>query len=226
MALLLALLVAPAAWAGGIDAELATRVAEAVRARAGIAPDAKIEVTGVRPSSAAAWKKAKRLVAVELPPGERGVGKVTVSVTVSDKAGHEEDLWVTVRVDVALPVVVAARDIARGVSVAPRDVRVETRTGVVGEAFGDPGEVIGRETRRAVRQGEVFDPRMVTLPVAIQRGDIVDAVVAGPAFQVRSRAEARESGAVGDVIRVQLLGGSKKVLRARVVSAQLVEVTE
>lgn len=221
------LLALPAlAWAGGIDAELQSRLAEAVRARAGVAPGAQVIVKGVKASNAAALKKARSVVSVELPPGEKGLGKVTASVTVSDKSGHEEDLWVTARVEVALPVVVAARDVARGVTVAPADVKLETRSGLRGEAFVDVAEVIGRQTRRPLRKGDVLDPRSVTLPIAIERGDIVDAVVSGAAFVVRSRAEARESGAVGDVIRVQLLGGAKKIVRGRVVSAQLVEVVE
>lgn len=221
------LLVAPGpARAGGIQQELESRLAEAVRERAGISPAADIRVRDVRPSNKRALRDAARLVAVELPPGERGAGKVTASVTVADKKGKEEDLWVTARVEVAVPVVVATRDIARGASIMARDVRVEPRSDLRGEAFGDPGEVVGREARRAIREGEILDSRVVTLPISIKRGDLVDAVIMGAAFQVRSRAEAKESGAVGDVIRVQLIGGSRKVLRGRVVSSETIEVTE
>lgn len=219
--LFLALLSWGSAQAASIDRELESRLVEAVRERVGAG---EVRVRDVRPSNRKALAAAARVVSVTLPPGEKGTGKVTASVTVASKGGKEQDLWVTARVEIAVPVVVAAREIARGAAVGGGDVRVETRTDVR-EGFGDVGEVIGREARRAIREGEVLDPRLLTLPIVIKRGDVVSAVVMGAAFQVRSRAEARESGAVGDVIRVQLTG-SKKVLRGRVVSAEMVEVTQ
>lgn len=216
----------PAYGANKVADALEAKLVEAVKARLGLAAETVVRVTNVKPSDRKALAGATSIISVDLPPGERGSGRVTARVTVATKRGEESDLWVMAEVAIELPVVVAARAIRRGAQITPGDVKVERRTDLRVQAFTDPGEVVGREAKQAIREGEVLDDRLVTLPVVIRRGDLVDAIVTGKAFRVRTRAEARESGAVGDVIRVQLTGKERKVVRGRVVSAKEVEVTE
>src|SRR5690606_18529187 len=92
-----------------------------------------------------------------------------------------------VRAQVSAPVVVAAAELESGRTLEAVDVKLERRA-LGGDTLADPGEVVGKTLRRAVRSGEPIERRWLHEPILVRRGDAVTIVAR------RSGVEAQVAG--------------------------------
>lgn len=128
-----------------------------------------------------------------------------------------------VRAELSAEVVIASTRIAANRPIAPGDVEVARRALNAAEAAAsDPEAVIGLASRRALRAGQVVDPRTLNQPVLVQRGAAVSIVARNGPVQVSTRGEALAAGREGDLIEVRNTA-SGKVIRARVTDSNEVE---
>jgi len=157
------------------------------------------------------------------PAGASRQGRTTVGV----RCSHPKPWTLYVSAHIALqgPVVVAVRDLSRGVAIGRRDIElvVQDTSHLLRGHFDDLKQVIGRSLKRRLRRGQVVTPSLLKVQKTIQRGQKVTILAGGGAIQVRMRGKALGHGNPGELIQVQNLA-SKKRIEARVVSAGLVRV--
>lgn len=132
-----------------------------------------------------------------------------------DGAGWK--LFVPVSVRLQVPVLVAARPLARGQAVGSADVRVQTRerAGLGPAWIGALDQLDGRVLSRAVAAGSVLTPAQFSAERLVRRGQAVVLVAARGGFQVRSQGKALADAAAGERVRVQS-GSSKRVVEGEV----------
>lgn len=214
--------VMPSAQAPPLEDALRSALADAVRARASLPAEARVEIGELRVADRGLLDRATRLSGVELPPSERGLPRVSARARLHLRGGGEAWTWVSAPVDARMPVLVAARALERGRPVVADDLRVSMETMRPGQ-LTEVRDIIGKAPRRDFREGEPLGERWLTAPPIIERGDQVEIVVSQGALSIRARGEALERGAVGDDVRVRITANSR-VVRGRVVDSSTVEV--
>ncbi len=131
---------------------------------------------------------------------------------------------VTVLVSAVANVLVSTEAIVQGVAINDSNTKWEKREL---PGFGSP-ILMGQENtnwvaRRSIRPGVTLSMTDVELPAAVRAGDTVTVVVRCGAVSLTTSAEARQSGRIGDNIRVRSTLSNEDV-RARVVSSSRVEI--
>jgi len=121
-------------------------------------------------------------------------------------------------------VVVAASDLRAGVPIQPQTLALEHREiPAIDAAVSDPASVGGKASRRALRRGQIVDPRWLIEPLLVRRGAAVEIVAHHPGVAVRVAGEAMEAGRRMQVIPVRNAANGK-VIHARVIGTNQVEV--
>lgn len=121
-------------------------------------------------------------------------------------------------------VVVAARELRAGEPIEPQALMLENREiPTIDAAVSDPASVGGKASRRALRQGQIVDPRWLIEPLLVRRGAAVEIVAHHPGVAVRVAGEAMEAGRRMQVISVRNTANGK-VIHARVIGTNQVEV--
>ena len=113
------------------------------------------------------------------PPGGQTVGNVTVGVRC---AGTKPwTLYVQASVKLRQQVVVLARPVPRGSVITAADIRLEERDiGTLVSGFmTEPGEAVGLQATRPLTAGFALNPRVVSPPKLIQRGQRVTLLAPG-----------------------------------------------
>lgn len=121
----------------------------------------------------------------------------------------------------ATPQVVAAAEIARGATLTAANTRIVPATDEFrlrsGEtAYTSLEEVIGKETKLLLREGQPLTDANCLPPLMVRRGELVDVVSGGGGLQVRMKAKAKRDGRLGELIVVETPDGERS-LEARVV---------
>ena len=122
-------------------------------------------------------------------------------------------LYVPVTVRRHAEVVVAARPVARGASLAAADLRL-ARVAVASGAedyFTQPEQVVGRVAGRVLAQGEALLARQLRRAQLIRRGDQVVLASSGGSISVSVRGTALEDGGAGDRVTVRNLSSERIV---------------
>ncbi len=167
------------------------------------APEATIAVAGGRPP----WTGSQSFaIHVDLPEGSSSLA-IDTTVTLPPA------------------VIVAARPLTRGTLIREGDIRLDFRSDLrQGDVtFGRLDEVIGLETTQSIAAGEAMVGRQLRKPLLVKSGDAVTVYARSGGIQVRTVARSRESGSLGELVRVESLNDRKSYL-ARVSGIQKVEV--
>jgi len=147
-----------------------------------------------------------------------------------ETAAGSQHLGISAQVRMVHNMIVAKRELPRGVMVRERDLEFrETEVHSIGHAsqkvFRRIDQVVGQETTRAVAAGQPLSERYLRRPLLVRRGDPVTVYARSGGIRVRTTARATQDGARGDVITVEtLLRPRRKRFDARVVDPQVVEV--
>lgn len=122
-------------------------------------------------------------------------------------------------------VVMAVKPLGKYQPVDANDIRVEKMNlaRVPSNAIVDAGLVVGLRTNRSIAANSILRSDQVEIPPVIRRGDVVQMIAESSVLRVEAKGIARENGAPGDRIQIMNLR-SKKVIHARVVDGQTVEV--
>lgn len=154
-------------------------------------------------------------------PGNKG--KYTVGVKCSSPKPWT--LYVTAKVGLEGPVVVARRDLSRGTAIDAGDVQLVTQNTnqLLRGHFDTLSQVVGRTLKRNLRRNQVVTPSLLVVQKTIHRGQMVTILAGHSGIEVRMKGKAMRNGNPGELIPVQNLS-SKKMLEARVVSAGNVRI--
>jgi|GEM_PF-1985835 len=109
-------------------------------------------------------------------------------------------------------VVVAKQEIERGQIVHRTDVEIREREGnLPSNSLTDIQWVLGKEAQRVIRAEQVLLVNQVRAPMQVQRGETVNVFVRTGGIVVRTRAIAKEAGAMGDLIALETLEGKRRL---------------
>ena len=149
----------------------------------------------------------------------------TPAATLKFRSASGAERSLAVRLSWTQPALVLTRSVKKGEVLKETDVTVRqirvSKPGVYASRFS---EVAGRSVTKNLSQGEALTLNLVVDTPIIERGKSVTIIVRSGSLVVKTKGEAMESGALGDVIKVRNTT-SKTVISAVVVANDTVEVT-
>jgi flagellar basal body P-ring formation protein FlgA len=215
-----------AAWPAAADrvadpnALVEAAIRRAVAQRLGSGAEPSVHVGAVQLS--AQYTPGDPLLAV-LEPAARAGSPIRVGLVV-DRGGRRLRVGqAEAVVRISVPHARARTALIRGATLGPESVDLVTSD------IGDlplrplPRAVAGGRLVKPLSAGEVIVASAVSLPPLVRSGEVVVVRVVGPGLDVRGRAIAVQSGALGDRIRV-VNPESGRALQVRVVGPGEVEV--
>ncbi len=159
-----------------------------------------------------------------MPPGGRAMGNTTVGIRCADTDGWS--IYVSARINVYGPVLIARQPLARGSVIQETDLELVERN-LASLPYGyyvDSQPVTGMLAKRTIAAATVITPPMVQAPKLIRRGERVTVIAESGGLSIRTVGKALSDGKSGDPVQVQA-EGSKRVVDGIVVSQGVVKVT-
>jgi flagella basal body P-ring formation protein FlgA len=159
-----------------------------------------------------------------MPAGGRVMGNTTVGVRCPDAGGW--NIYVSARVDVFGPVMIARQPLARGSSVQDGDLELVERNlaDLPYGYYSDSEAISGMLAKRTIAAATVITPAMLQAPKLVKRGQRVTVIAESGALSIRSVGKALSDGKSGDTIRVRA-EGSHRVVDGVVISQGVIKVT-
>ncbi len=140
-------------------------------------------------------------------PKQTGRQRFTLSTD-----NHDQPITVYAKIAKQQTVVVVKRPIERGRLVRAADIELRLREGKLpSESLVDLQLAIGKEAKRSLRTDQILQQSHVRAPWQVRRGESVNVYVRTGGIVVRTRAVARENGAAGDLISVELPKDKKRL---------------
>ena len=127
-------------------------------------------------------------------------------------AGKGKKISVMAQVAKIQSVVVVKRPIERGQLIRMTDVALQEREGnLPSSLFTSLDQVIGKEAQRTFRPEELLLANQIRAPWQVRRGETVNAFVRTGGIIVRTRAIAKQNGAMGELIRLETLENKQRL---------------
>jgi len=214
---------------GGGCALAADQDPERVRAAAEAAVRARTAGMGQVFVRADALDPRLRLPECTLPltaaPGGDGALRAQVPVGVRCSGARPWSIYLIVRIESEVPVLIARRALPRDATPRIEDFTVETRrvAGLSTQFAGNAAALDGRRLRRPVSAGEALAIDALAVAPVVHRGEQVTLLARAGAMEIRVAAIALSDGRPDEHIRVQNQA-SQRVIEGVVRAAGLVEV--
>jgi len=158
-----------------------------------------------------------------MPPGGRVMGNTTVGIRCGDDGGW--NIYISARVDVFGPVLIARQPLARGTAVQDNDLELVERN-LANLPYGyytDSQPIAGMLAKRTIAAATIITPQMLQAPKLVKRGQRVTVIAESGALSIRSVGKALGDGKSGDTIRVKA-EGSQRVVDGVVISRGVIKV--
>jgi flagella basal body P-ring formation protein FlgA len=128
-----------------------------------------------------------------------------------------------VRARVSAMVAVATAPVAANETLTNAQVALERRDiSGIADPITNPQEIVGQNSRRMLRPGDILRSGQLSSPILVKRGDAVTMVARRDGIEVSVAGEALDAGAQGAIVRVRN-PGSGQVMRMRVAGPGTVE---
>ncbi len=147
--------------------------------------------------------RCEEALQTRFPPGGRRDGNTAVRVSCDRPVTWS--LYVPVTVERYVDVLVARRSLPRHHTLTPADLsfeRIEVSRHA-GTYHEEKASLVGLQTRRSIRPGQIVGTQHVTQPDVVSRGQRVIILAKTGTVAIRMRGEALENGTPGDYIRVK-----------------------
>ena len=122
-------------------------------------------------------------------------------------------IFVTASIEQWQPVAVTSRALSKGTILGDSDIYLkefDTRR-VTTPYFTNPGELIGREIKRAITANQIISPTLVAKKLLIRKGDMVFIEARKGSMLIRMTGTAEQDGALGEQISAINSRSGKKV---------------
>lgn len=152
-------------------------------------------------------------------------GHISVSLLFRTKGKEVGKSKVNAKVEITLPVLVAAHYLGKHHEVQTKDVQWANRSlfQLPQDVISDEKEVLGKRMTLAINRGEVLRKGMVEDPPLVKRGDRVRLLVENHQIKITTLGEIREEGRKGDRVRLVNLSSKKEVI-GRVIDEHTVQI--
>ena len=134
----------------------------------------------------------------------------TLTVRFIDRQDQLQSIQVEARVLFRPLVPTAQRAFPAGYVIRKQDLGLK-RAPVASATYPTLDEIVGRETKRAIRQGQFIDVDDVRQVSLVRRGDIVSAVARIGGISVKQEKRARNDGALGEQVTLRTLDGGEQL---------------
>jgi len=126
------------------------------------------------------------------------------------------------------PHAVASRAIARDEAITEADIAIVNTPwpSLPLTRLPSQGDIVGLKARRHINAGEALTAMVLDVPPMVRAGDVVNVSAVVGAVRVSGVATASNSGHRGDIIRVTPKPNGARAIRARILSADAVEVIQ
>ncbi|QFY89517.1 flagellar basal body P-ring formation protein FlgA [Magnetovirga frankeli] len=145
------------------------------------------------------------------PPSFRALGRTSVGV--SCEGSKPWSLYVSAQVSVDLPVVVAARPLARNSLVQAADLKLKPVNSdkLYNNYLTRPADALGKRLRRNIKAGDVLNNGMLIVPKAVKYGSRVTLISRLAGLEVRMKGKAMGQGGIGERVAVKNLSSERTV---------------
>jgi len=162
---------------------------------------------------------------VAAPRSTELMGKCSFSIDFIVDGHVQKKAWATATIEIRGPVVVTRKPLGRYKPITEDDIELQTidLSDLSGDVITDPAMVLGKRMRRAVGAQIPLRADLIELPPLVKRGDLVMIVAESNGFKITTLGEVKKKGRLGERIPVANMD-SKKILQARVIDANTVQV--
>jgi flagella basal body P-ring formation protein FlgA len=169
--------------------------------------------------------KGKLSFQVTAPKHTDWLGPIPFRVHIAVDGQVFEKIIAPATIEVWSDVVLAAKPIGKFQPIEEDDIVVKKMNlaRVPANVIVRLDQVLGQRAKHSIAANSVLRSDQVESPPVVQRGDVVQMIAESSFLKVAARGLAKESGAVGDRIRVMNMG-SKKIVYAQVVDQKTVQV--
>ncbi len=169
-------------------------------------------------------------------------GKIELNVEQSREGGLADINLIKVRIDIGgepytlvdivpylsinVPVVTAVCDIERGQIISEADLEMrecDLVPGHVNDPVIDTGQVAGMAAKQSIKAGDPVLSRYIELPILVERGKDVTAVVMITGLDISITMQALDNGRMGDSVRLKNKS-SGAIVTGEVIGNRLVEI--
>lgn len=159
-----------------------------------------------------------------LPTGSRLEGNTTVGIKCTDPQKYWT-VYVSAKVEIYKPIVVATRPIERGHAISESDITTQIReiSTLRASYYKEPEQVVGKVTTRRIAIGAPISSGVINNPALVKKGEQVIIIGTINAIEIRTSGKALASGKQGDVIRV-VNTNSNRIIEGKVTSEGTVQV--
>ena len=140
-----------------------------------------------------------------LPAGSQLIGKTSVGVRCIEKGGWS--IFVPVLIKVSINLLVSTRQLPLGHTLQKGDIASQTMEISQAGGFTDPKQVLGKVLRYGIAAGQVLREDMLRAPYSITQGQVVQLVVQGGNFSIRSEGVALNNAGEGQTVQVRTSSG-------------------
>ncbi len=188
-----------------------------------IPEDAQVEIIPQRLDSRLNIPRCSSPLTAEIASNRRISKNNTVKIScVSPDLDYPWQIFISVRVNIGFPVVVAKETLASGDVITQEQLVISyvDQTSIRGQHFNDISKVIGtRVKRRVTKNHPIFAKNLCY----VCKGDTISIFARTQKFVIKTSGEALRDGNLGDTIRVRNIS-SNKTIEARVVGIGEVEI--
>lgn len=156
-----------------------------------------------------------------LPAGSQLIGKTAVGVRCLEKNGWS--IFVPVQIGLTVDLLVSARQLPLGHTLQEGDIARQTTETTQLTGFTDPQKVIGKVLRYGIASGQILREDMLRLPYSVTQGQVVQLVVQGRGFSIRSEGVALNNAGEGQAVQVRVAAG--RVIGGIARAGGVVEIT-
>ncbi len=161
-----------------------------------------------------------------VPPNDtRYLGTVPLNVVFDIQGQPPKKAWATVKIEVETDVIVVNKPLNRNQTIGKDDVNVVSMdmADLPSNYISRLEDVVGKKTLRIMNPKEVFRTDIVELPPMVKRNDRVSIVAESGNLRITAVGEVKESGGIGDRVKVVNLSSNKEIF-ARILDSKTVQV--
>jgi flagella basal body P-ring formation protein FlgA len=140
-----------------------------------------------------------------LPSGSQFIGRTSIGVRCMETNGWS--IFVPVQIKISMHLLVSARQLPTGHVLQAQDLTSQTIEISRSAGLSDVNQALGKVLRYGIAAGQMLREDMLRQPFSVKQGQIVQLLVQGDAFSIRSEGAALANASIGQTVNVRSSSG-------------------